>query len=131
MTAACLLLSPDTGRVSFCGAGQPPLLIARRDGRVDSIRSARPPLGLNKAASSIEESCDLEDGDALLLYTDGLYEVQNEAGRRLGCESLTELLPPFKGSAADWLTAIIAKAKDYAGPVPFPDDIAAFAAARL
>jgi sigma-B regulation protein RsbU (phosphoserine phosphatase) len=131
MTAACLHLSPESGSVGFCGAGQPPLLIARRDGRVDSIRSARPPLGLNKAASSIEETCDLAKGDALLLYTDGLYEVQNEAGRRLGCDSLIDLLPPVKDSAADWLTAIVAKASAYAGTVPFPDDIAAFAAARL
>jgi sigma-B regulation protein RsbU (phosphoserine phosphatase) len=130
MAAGCIELSPDQGRVTFCGAGQPPLLIVRRTGQVQSIRSARPPLGLNKAAHSIEESCDLEGGEAILLYTDGLYEMQNPAGERLGSDALARLLPPLAGrSAADWLAATIEKIAAYADSVSFPDDIAAFAAA--
>jgi sigma-B regulation protein RsbU (phosphoserine phosphatase) len=115
--------------VTFCGAGQPPLLIARRGGRVESMRSARPPLGLNKAAHSIEESCELEAGDGLLLYTDGLYEMHNPAGERLGHDALARLLPPIEGqTAADWLAAIMREAAEYADSVSYPDDIAAFAA---
>lgn len=128
MTAGCLVLSPGQGRVTFCGAGQPPLLVVRRGGGIESIRSSRPPLGLNKAATSTEETCDLADGDALLLYTDGLYEVRNPAGERLGHEALARLLPPPGADAALWLSAIIAKAAAYAREVEFPDDIAAFAA---
>jgi sigma-B regulation protein RsbU (phosphoserine phosphatase) len=129
MTAGCLVLSPDKGRVTFCGAGQPPLLVARRAGHVESIRSARPPLGLNKAAHSIEESCDLASGEAILLYTDGLYEMHNPGGERLGNDALARLLPPLACTrAADWLAAIIGKATAYADSVSFPDDIAAFAA---
>ena len=85
MTAGCLVLSPDQGRVTFCGAGQPPLLDrpARRHGRVHPLRppAARPqqsrPQHRGKSAS-------LAPGEALLLYTDGLYEMQNPAGERLG-----------------------------------------------
>jgi sigma-B regulation protein RsbU (phosphoserine phosphatase) len=129
MTAGCLVLAPDQGRVTFCGAGQPPLLIARRGGEVESMRSARPPLGLNKAAHSIEESRDLAAGEALLLYTDGLYEMHNPAGERLGQETLARHLPPLDGKpATDWLAAIMDKAAAYADSAPFPDDIAAFAA---
>ncbi len=129
MTAGCLILSPDHGRVTFCGAGQPPLLVARRSGQVESIRSARPPLGLNKAAHSIEESRDLAAGETILLYTDGLYEVQNPAGERLGNDALARLLPPpASGTATDWLATIIRRATAYADSVSFPDDIAAFAA---
>ncbi len=129
MAAGCLVLSPGQGRVTFCGAGHPPLLVARRGAVVESIRSARPPLGLNSAASSIEESRDLAGGDAILLYTDGLYEMRNAAGERLGHEALAATLPPAgRAGAQAWLDAIIGKATAYAGEVPFPDDIAAFAA---
>jgi len=129
MTAACVVLSPDRGRVTFCGAGQPPLLVARRSGEVQSIRSARPPLGLNKAALSIEESCELAPGEAILLHTDGLYEVQDAAGARMGHEALARLLPPVGSAGASaWLGVIIEKATAYADSVSFPDDIAAFAA---
>jgi sigma-B regulation protein RsbU (phosphoserine phosphatase) len=129
MTAGCLALPPDQGRVTFCGAGQPPLLIARRGGQVESMRSARPPLGLNKAAQSIEESCALDAGDGVLLYTDGLYEIYNPAGERLGNDALAASLPPPGGqTATEWLAAIMRKAQEYADTASFPDDIAAFAA---
>jgi sigma-B regulation protein RsbU (phosphoserine phosphatase) len=129
MTAGCVALSPDLGSVTFCGAGQPPLLIARRDGQVESMRSARPPLGLNKAAHSIEESCELEAGEGILLYTDGLYEMHNPDGERLGHEALARLLPPLGGqTATEWLEAITERAAAYANSVSFPDDIAAVAA---
>lgn len=129
MTAACLRLRPGDGRVTFCGAGQPPLLIARGSGRVDHLRSARPPLGLNTVGESIEESCDLDAGEGVLLYTDGLYEMYNASGKRLGHDALARLLPSLDHqSAEEWLGNIIEKTKAYAGEASFPDDIAAFAA---
>jgi sigma-B regulation protein RsbU (phosphoserine phosphatase) len=129
MTAGCLVLSPDKGCVTFCGAGQPPLLVARRGGKVHSIPSGRPPLGLNKAAGSAEETCELAAGEAILLYTDGLYEMQDAAGQRLGHKALARMLPSVGAKAATaWLDCIVEKAAQYAGSVSFPDDIAAFAA---
>jgi len=128
MTAGCLAFAPGQGRVSFCGAGQPPLLVARITGKVESLRSARPPLGLNRAESSIEESCELAEGEALLLYTDGLYEMQNASGTRLGADGLARLLPPVNGHGGEaWLDAVVERAKGFADSVSFPDDIAAFA----
>jgi sigma-B regulation protein RsbU (phosphoserine phosphatase) len=129
MTAGCLLLSPEDGRVTFCGAGHPPLLVARHGGRVESVRSARPPLGLDYAAGSIEETLKLVHGDALLLYTDGLYEVSNPAGERLGNEGLARLLAPGAGrGATEWLKGIFEQVAEYAGPTRSPDDVTAFAA---
>jgi sigma-B regulation protein RsbU (phosphoserine phosphatase) len=132
MTAACIALSAEDGRVTFCGAGQPPLLISRRRGPVQFMRSMRPPLGLNKAAQSIEESCELAAGDALLLYTDGLYEIQNPAGVRLGNEALAHMLPHASAAltASEWLKVVLEKASAYADSELFPDDIAAVAARR-
>jgi sigma-B regulation protein RsbU (phosphoserine phosphatase) len=131
MTAACLLITAGTGRVTFCGAGQPPLLVARRTGRVESIPSTRPPLGLHKAGGSIEEHHHLDHGEALLLYTDGLYEIHDPAGHRLTLEGLTKLLsPPDPETAAEWLARIIKRSTSFAEAVDFPDDIAAFAAVR-
>ena len=58
MTAACLLLKSGDGAATFCGAGQPPLLIARQNGLVESIPSSRPPLGLYKTGHSEETACE-------------------------------------------------------------------------
>ena len=131
MTAGCLSISASDGQVTFCGAGQPPLLLAQSCGSVKSLRSARPPLGLNTAGASVEETCELEGGGALLLYTDGLYEMQNAAGERLGNDMLANMLPPVTGPvASEWLHLILEKTEAYADSVSFGDDIAAFAAVR-
>jgi len=131
MTAASLLISPERGRITFCGAGQPPLLIVRHTGHVESLRSARPPLGLYKTGVTLEEIRYLEPGDALLLYTDGLYEIQNPAAHRLGAAAFAaSLTPPASQSAAGWLAQILQSAKTFAASTPFPDDITAIAAVR-
>jgi len=132
MAAGCVALSPDHGRVTFCGAGQPPLMISRRGGPAELMRSTRPPLGLNQAAHSVAEHRELAAGEAMLLYTDGLYEVQDRDGVRLGHEALARLLPqPSAGlSAPDWLAAILDRTAAYAEGGAYPDDIAAFAARR-
>ena len=65
----------------------------------------------------------------MLLYTDGLYEMQNAEGKRLGNTELARMLPRVaRRTAAEWLKTIIEKAAAYADSVSFPDDIAAFAA---
>ena len=131
MTAAVLALAPESGAISFCGAGHPPLLIARAGGRVDELPSSSPPLGLNhETLCSPHPNAELEKGDALLLYTDGLYEVANPEGERLSEPALRNLLPPANGSAKEWLAEILKKVTAHTRGLPFPDDIAVIAAVR-
>ncbi len=130
MTAACLVLAADAGSVTFCGAGHPPLLIARSNGRIDEAPSSGPPLGVNGHNGCEEHAHELEEGDAVLLYTDGLYEVQNRAGSRLTQRALAQQLGAAHGSAQKFLASVIEKAYAHADGAPFHDDIAAFAAVR-
>src|SRR5690349_24560064 len=73
MTAMCVALNLKSGQASIVGAGHPPLLIARRDGTVETISSAAPPLGLAEWPQFVETEVQLAQGDAFLLYTDGLF----------------------------------------------------------
>lgn len=130
MTAACLVLAPDADGFTFCGAGHPPLLLARSNGRIDEVPSSGPPLGVNEHPGCTEQMHAIEAGDALLLYTDGLYEVQNPEGARWTQRALAEALDPADGSAQNFLAGIVQKATRHAQGRPFPDDIAALAAVR-
>jgi serine phosphatase RsbU (regulator of sigma subunit) len=49
MTACCAVVHPN-GRLSFAGAGHPPLLIRRQNGSVEALPSLTQMLGLNPAA---------------------------------------------------------------------------------
>src|ERR1700704_984385 len=71
MTAMCVALDPQTGAGSIVGAGHPPLLVARHDGKTESIASTSPPLGLVAGSSFSETPVRLSGGDLFLLYTDG------------------------------------------------------------
>ena len=130
MTAACLVLQADTGGVSFCGAGHPPLLVARSNGRIDELTSSGPPLGVNGHAGCAEKEHELEEGDAVLLYTDGLYEVQNPDGERLTQHTLAEIIGTATGTAQSFLAGIVEKVTAHTDGRAFPDDIAAVAAVR-
>src|SRR6476660_5061451 len=46
MTAMCVAVDPSTGRASIVGAGHPPLLVSRHNGKTESVASSAPPLGL-------------------------------------------------------------------------------------
>src|SRR5436853_668995 len=67
MTAMCIALDPASGRASVVGAGHPPLLVARTNGRTESVPSSAPPLGLLERCEFVETSIDLEPGDVFFL----------------------------------------------------------------
>lgn len=131
MTAACLIFPLGSDEIRFCGAGHPPLLIVREaDGSVEEIASSGPPLGLDHMEQTEDEIRPMHPGDALLLYTDGLYEIADPAGQRLSHPALARLVAPRRGAAASWLGGIMDKAAAHAAGTPFPDDIAILAAVR-
>lgn len=95
-TAVMADLDTETGRLTWVNAGHPfPLLL--RDGRVIKALETdpRPPLGLGHLAEGqpvqvgVEQ---LEPGDMVLLYTDGVVEARSPAGEFFGVERLGELV---------------------------------------
>ncbi|MCU1599734.1 MAG: protein serine/threonine phosphatase [Frankiales bacterium] len=95
-TAVMADLDTDTGRLRWVNAGHPfPLLL--RDGRVVKALETepRPPLGLGHLVTggSIEVGAEqLEPGDMVLLYTDGVVEARSPAGEFFGVDRLSELV---------------------------------------
>ncbi len=73
-------------RVTLACGGHPPPLVRRASGRVDAMRDHGPLLGVFADAQFPEITIDLQPGDILLLYTDGLIErnprVSGDAGLR-------------------------------------------------
>ena len=55
MTACCAVIDRD-GRLSFAGAGHPPLLIRRRDGLVETVESRSSLIGIDPAIRSAKPS---------------------------------------------------------------------------
>jgi phosphoserine phosphatase RsbU/P len=80
-------------------------------------------LGIDETLTFEEHSCPFEVGDRLILYTDGLVEVEREDKSLLGDEGLLRIcadLPPSGEAAVDLL---VEKAREFNHPMPFGDDV--------
>ena len=78
-TMACAMLALDTGALIYQCAGHPPPLVLRRDGSADYLWDGRGlPLGIGPALARVEGVSTLEDGETLILFSDGLIERRDE-----------------------------------------------------
>jgi len=85
-------LALGTGRLEWSCAGHPPPLLVRGRKVVAELETQPTlPFGLG-GGSPVLGSCDLEPGDAVLLYTDGVTEARAPDGELFGLERLTDLL---------------------------------------
>ncbi len=81
------------GILTLANAGHcPPFLI--RDGNVTEIKSAEPrfPLGIREHVNYKSTTHDIQKGDLLIFYSDGLPEAKNKRSVRFEEESLGKLL---------------------------------------
>ena len=132
MTAACVRLSPGQGTVEMAGAGHPPVVVIRRGGAMETFPSGAPPLGLLDTAPIERKQTVLNPGDALLLFTDGLYGVTNAAGEHLSFERFTSGLANQAHPTAEALVeTALHQASAFAGDRPFDDDLALVAMQRV
>lgn len=82
-------MEPSTGQISFVNAGHNPPLLARASGETELLAASGIPLGIFEEARFVSGSAQLKDGDALILYSDGISEARNAQGEEFGLDRLT------------------------------------------
>lgn len=80
-------------------------------------------LGLDEALPFSERTTPLLKGDRLILYTDGLVEVEREDRRLFGTEGLLKTCAELPADAEAAADRIIEAARDFNEPAPFTDDV--------
>ena len=85
----CLDLA--SGRLEYCNAGHPPLVIVRPDGSVEFLAAKRNIVAgvINGYAYAMEEA-SFEQGTMLLAYTDGVTEAERPDHEQYGEKRLLE-----------------------------------------
>ena len=127
-TAFLARLDPANDRIQYVVAGHvAPLLI--KGGSVGGPLAPRVltgigfMLGIEEHLTFTEQSCAFAQGDRLILYTDGLVEVEREDRLFLGDEGLLNICENLSGdeeAAADY---IVEQAVAFNQTSPFVDDV--------
>jgi len=91
VTAAYVHLNSESKELRYSAAGHPPLLLVRNGG-VRQIEENGLMLAVFGAASYSTAVHKLEEGDRIVMYTDGILEASNAAGEFFGEDTLYDLL---------------------------------------
>ena len=111
------------GRLIYAGAGHWPPILFRKTGEAIALRDGGPPLGIFPELPYQDLSLDLEAGDQLVLYTDGLTESTNSEGQEYGERRLMELGSRNVRLSAHELLQTIAKEVTLFNAGNFQDDL--------
>jgi serine phosphatase RsbU (regulator of sigma subunit) len=100
ITLFCAELEPLTGTINFINAGHNPPLIAHASGTMEQLAAGGIPLGIAPDALFREGKTQLQYGDVLVIYSDGVSETQNQAGEEFGAMRLYEVVARNLDSSA-------------------------------
>ena len=133
VTLAYAHLLPDAGDMVCLSAGHNPLLIYRAaSGQVDRLARTGLPLGIEPEQRYGRHAVQLQAGDVLLLYTDGLTDALDPAGQEFGLGRVQAVLAEHAaGPASQIVAALEGRLAAFAdGAIP-PDDVTLVAARRI
>jgi serine phosphatase RsbU (regulator of sigma subunit) len=128
VTAAYAVFDAEARIVRYASAGHPaPLHIARDSQQVEMLAIPRgdfnPALGIFPQVSFRDYERALADGDVVLFYTDGLFEVEDVNGTQLGMDGLAAFTRTFADQPVTAVVnGIVSSVQSYAAH-GFDDDV--------
>lgn len=124
-----LILERDSTTISLSNAGhEPPLIRRSKTGKVEENEVPGMAAGVDKGGvfSRIvkDHKMEMETGDIILLYTDGLIEALNTKGEEFGFDRFIQAFEDAKGDSADEvLASVIGEIDNFSQGTNATDDI--------
>jgi sigma-B regulation protein RsbU (phosphoserine phosphatase) len=124
VSVTLLMAEIDTAhrQLRYVNCGHNPALWLRNNGTtVEQMDSSCPPIGLIPSTVSDIACENLEDGDVLVLYTDGVTEAMNSHEQEFGIDRLSALVRRDSALSAETLVSrIVDAAFQFTEGVGFP-----------
>ena len=92
VTAAYVFIDTKEKRLRYSGAGHPPMLLRHSSGSTSEVIENGLFLGSFPFAEYTAIEMPFEEGDSLVLYTDGIVEINNPREEEFGVDRLKALL---------------------------------------
>jgi len=118
------MLEPTDGTLAYINGGHCPPIILNANGEIKSRLEPRgPAVGMFPGAKFGIEQAHLDHGDILIMFTDGVTDVRNPAGKLFTEARLLSLMTPPAQSADEMIQRIMSALSNYMGDAVQFDDI--------
>ncbi len=123
-TIVYLIIDTKTGSLIYSNAAHPPPIIMRSNGYSEYLDKGGTIIGMNDIVPFEEEQILLQEGDKIILYTDGIIEYQNNDGEYFGEDRLYSILNGSQKEKVETvLDRILSSINDFGKGREFQDDI--------
>jgi len=125
LSAIFAILNSKTGQVSFASGGhEPPFWYQYKSDTLVRVPGAGMLLGAFEGIVYEDQQIELEPGDFLVFFTDGVTEARDKFGAFYGEDSLGNVIDTFKGDSASALLQLILRdIASFVGDTPAADDL--------
>lgn len=124
------LYDAPTGALTYTNAGHPPPMLMR-DGSIQRLEVTGTIVGAFPAAKYEEGRIDLERGDLLIAFTDGLTEPENAYGEMFGEQRLADVLIKHQSAEpSEILERVMEAILQWTGSPELQDDMTMLIAQR-
>ena len=117
-------LHPSERVIHYASAGHPAILLDSHGELKERVHSTDPPLGVieDRKFATLGE-LKIDEGDALVLYTDGIIESFNEAEEQFGEKRLIEIVATMSGhSSREIVNEVFDSVRQHASEKSHRDD---------
>lgn len=124
-TISYMILNIQSGQILYSSAGHPPPLLLRNSGELIPLKEGGTIIGLGNLLPFEEEKVQLEAGDTVFLYTDGLPEYRNREGEFFTDQRFQNVIVGQQGRSAKEGTETVVDIviEDFGGGNPPQDDV--------
>jgi serine phosphatase RsbU (regulator of sigma subunit) len=123
VTVFYAILDPVLRSLIYANAGHDPPFLRRASGELERLAQGGLIMGLFEQLALSDETLNLESGDTLVAYTDGVTDTVNHQDEDYGHTRLADAIRSAPAAAPHILAHILKDLEAFAGPVPQPDDI--------
>jgi phosphoserine phosphatase RsbU/P len=128
-TAFLAEINVETREMSYVNCGHNDPILRRASGEIDRLSTGGPPLGTPLFTENEipypSGRTQLQQGDLIFIFTDGVVEAVNEAGEEYSEARLLPCVRPIPANAADVLARVMTDVNNFVGYARQHDDITA------
>ena len=107
----------------FINCGHNPPILIKSDGKIIMLETGGPSLNIIKDAEFRSDVIKIDEGDQIILYTDGVIEIFGKNSKEYGLGRLKELVIENKNkSSAELINCVVNSTREFSGRKLYRDD---------